>query len=91
MATALRQVVSNPKFEYEKFDGYLQKYVTFMHNFETCLDMTIPVESRKLQLLIQHCGNRAAPMSLSERFGKTFLEFGRKLDISDRWNRKGTK
>ena len=55
MVTALKQVVSSPKIEYMRFDGNPLRYVTFIHNFETCLEKDNPDESRKLQLLIQHC------------------------------------
>ena len=59
MITALRQVVSSPKIEYLRFDGDPLKYVTFMHNFETCLEKDNPDDSRRLQLLIQHCQGKA--------------------------------
>ena len=55
IAQALRQVVSAPKVEYMRFDGNPMKYVSFMHNFETCLEKDNPNNSRRLQLLIQHC------------------------------------
>ena len=35
------------------------KYVSFMHNFETCLEKDNPDNSRRLQLLIQHCYGKA--------------------------------
>ena len=38
MVQASCQVVSTPKVEYMRFDGDPMKYVSFMHNFETCLD-----------------------------------------------------
>ena len=59
MVKALRQVVSSPKVECHRFDGDPLKYVTFMHNFETYLEKDNPDESRRLQLLIQHCTGKA--------------------------------
>ena len=59
IAQALRQVVSAPKVEYMRFDGNPMKYVSFMHNFETCLEKDNPNNSRRLQLLIQHCYGKA--------------------------------
>ena len=59
MVKALRQVVTSPKVEYLHFDGDPLKYVTFMHNFETYLEKDNPDESRRLQLLIQHCTGKA--------------------------------
>ena len=59
IAQALRQVVSAPKVEYMRFDGNPMKYVSFMHNFETCLEKDNPDNSRRLQLLIQHCYGKA--------------------------------
>ena len=59
MVQALRQVVSTPKVEYMRFDGDPMKYVSFMHNFETCLEKDNPDNSRRLQLLIQHCYGKA--------------------------------
>ena len=59
MVQALRQVVSTPKVEYMRFDGDPIKYVSFMHNFETCLEKDNPDNSRRLQLLIQHCYGKA--------------------------------
>ena len=56
---ALRQVVSAPRIEYMRFDGDPIKYVSFMHNFETCLEKDNPDNSRRLQLLIQHCYGKA--------------------------------
>jgi len=55
MVKALRQVVSSPKVEYHQFNGDPLKYVTLMHNFETYLEKDNPDESRRLQLLIEHC------------------------------------
>ena len=49
MVQALRQVVSTPKVEYMRFDG----------DFETCLEKDNPDNSRRLQLLIQHCYGKA--------------------------------
>ena len=59
IAQALHQVVSAPKVEYMRFDGNPMKYVSFMHNFETCLEKDNPNNSRRLQLLIQHCYGKA--------------------------------
>ena len=59
IAQALRQVVSTPKVEYMRFDGNPMKYVSFMHNIETCLEKDNPDNSRRLQLLIQHCYGKA--------------------------------
>ena len=59
MVTALKQVVSSPKIEYMRFDGDPLRYVTFIHNFETCLEKDNPDKSRKLQLLTQHCDGKA--------------------------------
>ena len=59
IAQALCQVVSAPKVEYMHFDGNPIKYVSFMHNFETCLEKDNPDNSRRLQLLIQHCYGKA--------------------------------
>ena len=65
MVQALRQVVSTPKVEYVRFDGDPIKYVSFMHNFETCLEKDNPDNSRRLQLLIQHCYGKAREASES--------------------------
>ena len=59
MVKALRQVVTSPKVEYLKFDGDPLRYVTFIHNFETYLEQDNPDDSRRLQLLIQHCTGKA--------------------------------
>ena len=59
IAQALRQVISAPKVEYMRFDGNPMKYVSFMHNFETCLEKDNPDNTRRLQLLIQHCYGKA--------------------------------
>ena len=59
VARVLHQVVSMPKVEYMRFDGDPLKYVSFMHNFETCLEKDNPDNSRRLQLLIQHCFGKA--------------------------------
>ncbi len=48
-----------PKIEYLHFNGDPLKYGTFMYNFENCLEMDNPDDSRKLQLLIQHCTGKA--------------------------------
>ena len=50
----LKQVVNLPKIEYIRFTGDPLKYVTFMHNFEICLERDNPDPDRRLQLLIQH-------------------------------------
>ena len=42
-----------------RFDGDPIKYVSFVHNFETCLEKDNPDNSRRLQWLIQHCYGRA--------------------------------
>ena len=55
MVQALRQVVSAPRIKYMRFDGDPIKYVSFIHNFKTCLEKDNPDNSRRLQLLIQHC------------------------------------
>ncbi|KAK6168654.1 hypothetical protein SNE40_019846 [Patella caerulea] len=55
----LCQVVTNPRMEYLHFDGNPLRYVSFMHNFETCLESQNSDDSTKLQLLIQHCHGRA--------------------------------
>ena len=52
IAQALRQVVSPPKVEYMRFDENPMKYVSFMHNFETCLEKDNPENFRRLQLLM---------------------------------------
>ena len=49
---ALRQIVTTPKLEYHT-------YVTFIHNFETFLEKENLDNSRRLQLLIQHCKGKA--------------------------------
>jgi len=59
MVQALRQVVSTLKVEYMRFDGDPMKYASFMHNCETCLEKDNPDNSRRLQLLIQHCYGKA--------------------------------
>ena len=56
---ALRQIVTTPKLEYHTFDGDPLKYVTFIHNFETFLEKENLENSRRLQLLIQHCKGKA--------------------------------
>lgn len=86
---ALRQVVNSPKIEYLRFNGDPLKYVTFIHNFETCLERDNPDPERKLQLLIQHCTGKAresiescvnlsdgyevAKETLKENFGKPHI------------------
>ena len=42
-----------------RFNGDPLKYATFIHNFETCLEKDNHDDSRKLQLLIQHCDGKA--------------------------------
>ena len=59
LARALYQVVNMPKIEYLHFNGDPLKYGTSMHNFEVCLERDNPDDSRKLQLLIQHCNGKA--------------------------------
>ena len=59
IARVLHQVVSMPEVEYMRFDGDPLKYVSFMHNFETCLEKDNPDNSRRLQLLLQHCFGKA--------------------------------
>ena len=59
LAGALCQVVNMPKIEYLHFNGDPLKYGTFIHNFEVCLERENPDDSRKLQLLIQHCNGKA--------------------------------
>ena len=59
MAQALHQVVFAPTVEYMRYDGDLIKYVSFVYNFETCLKKDNPDNSRRLQLLIQHCYGKA--------------------------------
>ena len=71
---ALRQVVSTPKIKYMHFDGEPVNYISFMHNFETCLEKDNPDNSRKLQLLIQHCTGKAREavescVNLPEEYG----------------------
>ena len=71
---ALRQVVSTPKIKYMHFDGEPVNYISFMHNFETCLDKDNPDNSRRLQLLIQHCTGKAREavescVNLPEEYG----------------------
>ena len=39
---ALRQVVSTQKIKYMHFDGEPVNYISFMHNFETCLEKDNP-------------------------------------------------
>ena len=52
---ALKQVVATPKIEYMHFDGNPIKFISFMHNFETCLEKNNDDNGSRLQLLIQHC------------------------------------
>ena len=60
MIRALRQVVSTPRIKYLHFDRDPMNYVSFMHNFETCLKKDNPDGATRLQLLIQHCTGKAA-------------------------------
>ena len=55
----LKLVVNSPKIEYLRFNGGPLKYVTFMHNFEVCLEKDNHDPERRLQLLIQHCAGKA--------------------------------
>ena len=59
MVRALRQVVSTPRIKYMSFDGDPMNYVSFIHNFETCLEKDNPDSATRLQLLIQHCNGKA--------------------------------
>jgi hypothetical protein len=59
MVRALRQVVSTPRIKYMSFDGDPMNYVSFIHNFETCLEKDNPDNATRLQLLIQHCNGKA--------------------------------
>lgn len=54
----LCQVMNTPKIEYMHFDGHPIKYVSFMRNFETCLEDDAD-NSRNLQFLIQQCTGKA--------------------------------
>ena len=83
------KVVNAPKIEYIKFNGDPLRYVTFIHNFESCLEKDNRDEDRKLQLLIQHCtgkaresiescvnlpnGYKVAKQTLQENFGKAHI------------------
>ena len=78
-----------PKIEYIKFNGDPLRYVTFIHNFESCLEKDNRDEDRKLQLLIQHCtgkaresiqscvnlpnGYKVAKQTLQKNFGKAHI------------------
>ena len=85
---ALKQVVATPKIEYIHFDGNPVKFTSFMRNFETCSEKDNDNKASKLQLLIQHChdkakescvnlspeeGYRVAKETLSESFGKPHI------------------
>ena len=59
MIRALRQVVSTPRIKYMHFDGDPMNYVSFIHNFETCLEKDNLDSATRLQLLIQHCSGKA--------------------------------
>ena len=94
MVKALKQVVTSPKVEYLKFDGDPLRYVTFIHNFETYLEQDNPDDSRRLQLLIQHCTGKAReaiescanlPVSDGYRVAKVTLRenFGKPHIIAD--------
>ena len=54
----LCQVMNTPKIEYMHSDGDPINYVSFMQNFETCLEDDAD-NSRNLQFLIQHCTDKA--------------------------------
>ena len=54
----LCQVMNTPKIEYMHFDGDPINYVSFMRNFETCLEDGAD-NSRNLQFLIQHRTGKA--------------------------------
>ena len=54
----LCQVMNTPKIEYMHSDGDPINYVSFMRNFETCLEDDAD-NSRNLQFLIQHCTDKA--------------------------------
>jgi hypothetical protein len=41
------------------FDGDPMNYVSFIHNFETCLEKDYPDNAARLQLLIQHRNGKA--------------------------------
>ena len=56
---ALKQVVGTPKIEYMHFDGNPIKFISFMHNFETCLEKNNDDNGSRLQLLIQHGHGKA--------------------------------
>ena len=59
MIRALSQVVSTPRIKYMHFDGDPMNYVSFIHNFETCLEKDNPDSATRLQLLIQHCSGES--------------------------------
>ena len=48
MVRALQQVVSTPRIKYMHFDGDLVNYITFIHNFETCLEKDNPDSATRL-------------------------------------------
>lgn len=48
IARALHQVSCMPKVEYKQLDGDPIKYVSFIHNFETCLENVNPDNARRL-------------------------------------------
>ena len=54
----LCQVMNTPKIEYMHFDGDQMNYVSFIRNFETCLEDDAD-NSRNLQFLIRHCTGKA--------------------------------
>ena len=41
------------------FDGNPIKFISFMHNFETCLETNNDNNGSRLRLLIQHCNGKA--------------------------------
>ena len=59
MIRALSQVLSTPRIKYMHFDGDPINYVSFIHNFETCLEKDNPDSATRLQLLIQHCSGES--------------------------------
>ena len=57
IVNTLSQIINTPKIEYMQFDGSPVDYVSFIRNFETCLEGSN--DSRNLQFLIQHCRGKA--------------------------------
>lgn len=94
---ASRQVVYTPNIEYFQFNGDPLRYVTFMHNLKTWLEIDNPDKSRKLQLLIQHWTGKARDaiescINLPDGYeahvkiadGKLLLELERHLTMAER-------